>query len=104
MMMMSRTTFYQPENKAELVECIYTKNCFSNKRLVRTHVGDLPLPVTVTMTMMINDNDDDENNNNDNIDVCHARMVYYGRIINRFKNSLLYYQFYGTLPYGTLYA
>ena len=38
----SRSIHYQPETKAELIACLYTKNCFSNKRLVRTHVGHLP--------------------------------------------------------------
>ncbi|KAK8799970.1 hypothetical protein WA588_002790, partial [Blastocystis sp. NMH] len=33
---------YQPENKAELVACLYQKNCISNKRLVRTHMYIMP--------------------------------------------------------------
>ena len=35
-----RTAWYQPENKAELIACMHSLNCFSNKRLVRTHVRD----------------------------------------------------------------
>ena len=38
----SRSIHYQPETKAELIACLYTNNCFSNKRLVRTHVGHFP--------------------------------------------------------------
>ena len=33
-----RTNHYQPRNKAELVACMKKGICFSNKRLLRTHV------------------------------------------------------------------
>ncbi len=33
------TNAFQPENKYELIACVSSKNCFSNKRLIRTHVG-----------------------------------------------------------------
>ena len=33
------TNYYQPENKLDLVACVATGNCVSNKRLVRTHVA-----------------------------------------------------------------
>lgn len=36
--LMCSTSYYQPENKAELVACMQQSLCFSNKRLLRTHV------------------------------------------------------------------
>ena len=40
-LVMCSTSYYQPENKAELVACMQQNLCFSNKRLLRTHVGVL---------------------------------------------------------------
>lgn len=34
----SRSNWYQPESKLELINCIHTLNCYSNKQLIRTHV------------------------------------------------------------------
>ena len=34
------TNMFQPENKVELIACVATRNCFSNKRRLRTHVGE----------------------------------------------------------------
>lgn len=34
----SSSNWYQPESKLELVDCIHTLNCYSNKQLIRTHV------------------------------------------------------------------
>ena len=68
---------YQPENKAELVACLYHKNCISNKRLVRTHVG-----VVVEF---------------DPVDVYHARMVPHKRAVTCLKNPLFLDRLYGAL-------
>ena len=36
--MESRMNHFQPENKAELIACMKIGMCFSNKRMLRTHV------------------------------------------------------------------
>ena len=73
----NRANEYQPENKAELVACLYQKNCISNKRLVRTHVGFRAVVHPV--------------------DVYHARVVSYKREVSCLQNSVLLDRFHGTL-------
>lgn len=38
----TRTNTFQPENKVELIACVASKNCYSNKRLIRTHMYTMP--------------------------------------------------------------